>query len=114
MKTLEQIVLKDNDRQAIRSAAHLLRERFPVERVVVFGSKVRGDDDDESDIDLLVLTRHKLTCQERDEITSALFDLQLERDIVISTLIVSVEEWEFGLYQVLPIHREIENEGVAA
>jgi len=114
MKTLDQVTLKDNDRRAIRSAASLLREGFPVERVVLFGSKVRGDDDYESDIDLLVLTSHKLTCQERDEITSALFDLQLELEVVISTLIVSTEEWEHGLYQVLPIRREIEREGVAA
>ena len=48
------------------------------------------------------------------EITSALFDLQLELEVVISTLIVSAEEWESGLCQVLPIRREIEREGVAA
>ena len=114
MKTLSEINLNEKDRRAIEAAAAILRQRFPVERVVLFGSKARGDDDDESDIDLLVLTRRRLSWQERGEITDALFDLQLELDVVISTLVVPSEEWEHGLYQVLPIRYEIEREGVAA
>jgi len=92
----------------------MLRQQFPVERVVLFGSKARGEDDAESDIDLLVLTRHPLTWQERDKITSILFGLELELDVVISTVIVSAEEWDHGLYQVLPIREEIERDGVRA
>ena len=114
MKTLDEISLSHRDRQAIRAAARILRQQFPVDRVVLFGSKARGDDDDESDIDLLVLTSRPLTRAESTQITDALFDLQLALEVVISTLTVPAEEWEHGLYQVLPVRREIEREGVAA
>ena len=114
MRTLDEISLSEKDREAVEAATTILREQFPVERVVLFGSKVRGDDDIESDIDLLVLTRRRMSRQEQDQITSALFDLQLELEVVISTLVVPTEEWEHGLYQVLPIRHEIDREGVAA
>jgi predicted nucleotidyltransferase len=114
MKGVQDIELSEKDRKAIIEAARVLRECFPIEGIILFGSKVRGDDDDESDIDLLVLTSRKMSWKERATITDALFDIQLVNDVVISTLIVDNEEWDSGLYQVLPIHDEVLREGVAA
>ena len=114
MKTLDEISLSPKDRRAVQAAAAILRERFRAERVVLFGSKARGDDDAESDIDLLVLTEQPLTDAEKTRVTDALFDLQLELEVVISILVVPTEEWQHGSYQVLPIRQEIEREGVAA
>ena len=48
MRTLNEISLAEKDRRAIEAASAILRRQFPVERVVVFGSKVRGNDDHES------------------------------------------------------------------
>jgi len=110
MRRLRDIHLAEDDRRAIEAAAAILRERFPVQLVVLFGSKARGDDDAESDIDLLVLTDRQLSWRERDQITSALFDLQLQMNVVLSTLVVSTDEWNEGLYQVLPIRGEIERD----
>src|SRR5713226_3178953 len=56
MKTLTDVSLKPKDRRAIEAAARLLRDRFPVERIVLYGSKATGADVEESDIDLLLLT----------------------------------------------------------
>ena len=114
MKTINDIVLSDQDRAAIQEAVAVVRSRFPVERVVLYGSKANGTDTPESDIDLLLITRSRLSWRERDAITEALFDIQLKHEVVISTLVVSYEEWVEGLYSVLPIHHEIERDGVAA
>ena len=114
MKTLDQIELNEKDRRAVEAAARILRERFPVERVVLFGSKARGDDDPESDIDLLVLTSRPVTSAEKSAMTDAVFDLQIELGVVISKFVVGLKEWEEGYYQVLPIRSEIERDGVAA
>ena len=114
MRTLDEISLSENDRQAVMAAAGILRKQFPVERVVLFGAKARGDADAESDIDLLVLTSRPITDADKQAMTEALFDLQLEMEVVISKLVVPLEEWEHGLYQVLPIRQEVEREGVAA
>jgi predicted nucleotidyltransferase len=114
MKGIADLILARNEREAIEAAARLLREDFPVEQVVLFGSKARGASDAESDIDLLVLTARKLDWREADAITKALFDIELAYDVVISTLIVPTQEWTKGVYRVLPIHDEIVRDGVAA
>ena len=114
MRTLDDITLSKKDRQAVEAAAAILRQQFPVESVVLFGSKARGDDDAESDIDLLVLTSRPVTDAEKWRMTDALFDLQLAMEVVISKLVIPLEEWEHGLYQALLIRQEVEREGAAA
>jgi predicted nucleotidyltransferase len=114
MKTLADIQLAPTDRQAIVAAAALLRRDHPVAQVMLFGSKATGRDDPESDIDLLVLTSRPLAWRERDAITDALFDVEMEFDVVISTFVVSDDEWTHGPYHVLAIYEEVAHSGVAA
>jgi predicted nucleotidyltransferase len=114
VRTLAEIELSKADRAAIVAAAQLLRDRFPVVAVRLFGSKATGRDDAESDIDLLVLTSRPLQWRERDAITDALFDIEMEFDVVVSTLVASEQEWLHGPYQVLAIRAEVERHGVAA
>ena len=103
MRALCDVELHPNDQAAIVAAAAVLRERFPVEAIYLFGSKATGRDDPESDIDLLVLTSRPLHWRERDTITDILFDVE-----------VRFEECQHGPYQVLAIREEIERDGVAA
>ena len=90
----------------------MLRERFPVDRVILFGSKARGTDDEESDVDLLILTSRPLSWREQNAVTDMLFDIELGHDVIISTLILSTREWSEGPHTVLPIHDEIDDHGV--
>lgn len=114
MKQLDQIRLQDPERRAILAAAAVLRDRFPVERIILFGSKARGESHPESDIDLLVLTKRLLTRDEERLVIDLLFPLQLDYEVVFSTLEIPIDEWEHGIYQVLPLKLEIDRDGVAA
>jgi predicted nucleotidyltransferase len=114
VRTLADIELREADRGAIVAAAEMLRARFPVVAVMLFGSKATGRDDAESDIDLLVLTSRQLHWRERDAVTNALFDIEMDYDVVISTLVVGEQEWLHGPYQVLAIRDEVDRHGVAA
>jgi len=114
MKTLDGIRLEPNERAAIQAAAAVLRERLPITQVILFGSKARGDDCGESDIDLLLLTARSLTWEERDLALELLFSLQLEYEIVFGLMVVSEDDWYRGVYQVMPIRDEVERDGVAA
>jgi predicted nucleotidyltransferase len=64
MKALDQIALSPADRKAVEAAAAILRRQFPVSRVTLFGSKARGEDHPEADIDLLAVTGRPLTAPE--------------------------------------------------
>lgn len=114
MRTLDQIKLKPNERAAIQAAAAVLREHLPVTQVILFGSKARGDDDAESDIDLLVLTDRKLSWKERTGVIDLLLPLELQHDVCFGSTEVWEHDWRYGVYQVLPLHAEVERDGVAA
>ncbi len=114
MKTLDDLSLNEREKSAIVEASRLLRERFPVKDVILFGSKARGDDDPESDIDLLLLTSRPLHWKEREAIINALFDVQMAYDVVISILDTTVSDWQNGIFTVFPIHEDISRDGVIA
>jgi predicted nucleotidyltransferase len=112
MKTLDDLALRRNEKEAIREATRILKERFPVKEVILFGSKVRGDDDEESDIDLMLITTRPIEWRERKEVIHDLFAIELANDVVISILDVTVSDWETGIFTVFPIREEIVREGV--
>lgn len=112
MSTLVHAGVSAAEAAALRAAISSLRARFPIERVVLFGSKARGDAGAESDIDLLVVTARELAWQERHALLDALFDIQMTHDVVFSPLVVEREAWERGIYSVLPIRAEIERAGI--
>jgi predicted nucleotidyltransferase len=112
MKTIDDVQLKNRDQEAVETACKLLKERFPVDEVILFGSKARGEDDPESDIDILVLTSRPITWRERKAITYALFEVEMTYEVVISTLIAASSDWEEGTFSVLPIHGEIAHDGI--
>lgn len=89
-------------REAARQA---LGDRFV--RVVLFGSRARGDSDEDSDVDLLVVTRGHSEVEERVIVDAATL-LSLESDLMLSPL-VREERW---LMMDIPVVREIAREGV--
>jgi len=112
MKTIDDLSLRDNEKKAIREATKMLKEKFPVKEVILFGSKARGDSDEESDIDLMLMTTRPINWQERKEVIHALFDIQMANDVIISILDVTLSDWETGMFRVFPIKQEIIREGV--
>lgn len=112
MKTLlDAPSLSTNERLAIAEAARVLKRELPVTRVILFGSKARGDSRPDSDIDLLVLTSCPVTRKIRDAASSLLFDLELRYDVLLSQLIVSEAEWQNGLIHHMLIHKEVQRDG---
>jgi predicted nucleotidyltransferase len=85
--------------------------KFPIDHVILFGSKARGDADAYSDIDLLLLTARPLHWTEEKAVVEALFDVGMTYDVLFSPLCVSSEEWEGDFFQELPIYQEICRDG---
>lgn len=79
-------------------------------QVILFGSRARGDNRQDSDWDFLILMDQEVTAALKDEIRERLYEIELETGEVISTIIHQKEEWEERT--VTPIHQIIEEEGV--
>ena len=113
MKTIEQIGLSKNQQQALAELRELLSGKFKIAAITLYGSVARGDADEESDIDLLIVTTEPLARPVRHQITDLVFEVNLRYDTNFSSLVVDRFSWESGLFSVLPLHDEIIREGVA-
>lgn len=111
MKELKNITLRENEYKAIEAAAKELKEIYPVETVIIFGSKSRGTGDEFSDIDLLVVTGRNLTWREEKGIVDRLFDIGMEFDVIFSPIFASHDEWDGGIFRQFPVYGDIIRDG---
>lgn len=112
MKKLADLKLSKNVHEALQAARARLNSEFNVDRILLFGSVVRGTADDQSDEDLLIVLREPVNHQMRDRISSIILDLNLDYGTNLSELIVDRETWDHGIPSALPIHKIIDEEGV--
>jgi uncharacterized protein len=112
MRSIDDKILTTIQDQALAEIKNKIKTKFNIENIVLYGSIVRGDFDDESDIDLLIITADVLPRRVRHEITDIVFDINLKYGTNYSTFVVDSTSWKDGPYSILPIHDEIEREGV--
>ena len=112
MKTLADLRLPQNVRDALRAAQDRLNAEFNVDRMLLFGSAVRGTAGEGSDEDLLIVLREPAGHHTRDRISSIILDVNLDYETNLSELIVDRQTWDHGIPSVLPIHAIIDEEGV--
>lgn len=87
-----------------------IRAIDPQARVILFGSKARGDSNASSDWDFLILTSHQADNYTKNLIRDILLDTELEAEQVISSIIFSQDKWHD--YQITPLYKNIAKEGV--
>ena len=100
----------------VRKLADIYRDVYgdSLDRVLVYGSYARGDQNEYSDIDIVAIVRgdrQELQEQLKDvwDISS---DLELEYETIVSPTVIPFDEFELYRDDV-PYYRNIANEGVA-
>ena len=84
-----------------------------VKKMILYGSYARGDYNNQSDIDIMILT--DLTDDEiveyRKQISEFAFDIELENNILFSTSVKNIDKFNYWL-DVQPFYQNIQKEGV--
>ncbi len=84
----------------------------PHATLILYGSYARGDYNEESDIDLLILIdKEKVTRNDKIKITYPLYDIQFDTGILISPMVYSKKFWHKE-HKVTPFYENVNSEGV--
>ena len=105
--------LTSREKAALSEFVARLRARYADEIVLVtlFGSKVRGDFDEESDVDVLVVVQNG-DWRFQDEVALTAFEPMLEHDVVITPLVIDLEHYQWLRQYQAPLYRNIRAEGL--
>ncbi|GFP19952.1 uncharacterized protein HKBW3S03_01456, partial [Candidatus Hakubella thermalkaliphila] len=113
-RNLEKLsLLKTEERNAVLEFADLLRERFGflIKELILFGSKARGESDQESDIDILVVLTN-LSWEIKKSISELAAEENLKHNVLISTIRYDTATWESPLIKASPFAKSIREEGI--
>ena len=100
-------MLSEKDARIARNVKRRLAEIAPVRRLVVYGSRARGNPTQYSDLDLYIELDAPLNLKLRNMIREIAWEISLDSGVVISTLVAS------DRLSGQPIVKAIETEGIA-
>ena len=113
MKRLEEWQPADDGQiELLRRLKRAVQQQLPGAQVVLFGSRARGEALWDSDYDLVVLTPEDPTPALKQKTRDCLYDVALDSDVVVSTLVYSRRQWEESPWCAAPLHQRVEEEGV--
>ena len=93
----------------IRQAIH---EIEPESEIILYGSRSRRDALSDSDWDFLILVDGSTSDERTDRIRHRLYEIEWESGEVISSIVRNREEWDSDLYQTMPFHQRVQEEGI--
>lgn len=88
-----------------------LKKQLNVAEVIVYGSRARGDNEPDSDMDVCILVDN-FNKTIRDKVFTISWELSLEQGVVITPLIFGQKEWQDSPILESPIYKNIQREGI--
>ena len=104
--------MTQQEQHIINLIKNKILNKNPNAKIILFGSRARGDADNDSDWDILILlNKPDVNRNEEKEYREELFDVELETGEPISTFVFSEPEWE-SKYKVTPFYQSIKRDGI--
>ncbi len=109
LKTLNELEL-----MALVDLKQRLSQKFTLHEVILFGSKVRGDAEEDSDLDVLVLIEEPKTWDHRLLVSDCCLEVNLANDTNLSCLVENRAEWDACAEHIwMPFRDNVMREGVS-
>jgi len=104
--------MNPTEKAVLKRFKELVVKKLPLHRMILFGSRARGDADPESDMDVLVILEDCTNDQAEDVVSECAWEAGFEQGIVVVPVTFTRKEWEEGpeRYSLLAI--AVEREGV--
>lgn len=102
------------DQTILSEFAARVRKLEPRARIWAFGSRVRGDAEEFSDLDICVVMPGKLSFARRHAIGYIAWEVGFEHDRLVMTVVFDEEQFESGPMSAHPLVKHVRREGLAA
>ena len=101
-----------NEKKALDVLKTALTETYTLLDFKIYGSKAKGTDLPDSDLDvMIILEDHSATIE--SQIDDLIFDIKLKYDCFITAIYFSRKELEVGSLSESPIYKKIQQEGIS-
>lgn len=100
------------DAELLKRCKKAIRQVVPDADVILYGSRARGDATEYSDYDILVLTNGESDIQIHEKMIESIYPLELDTGAVLTLSIYNRQQWDTPLYRAMPLHKNIDKEGV--
>ena len=88
-----------------------VQERVPNAKLVLFGSRARGDAKSDSDWDVLILVdKDRITANDFSEICDPVFDIGFQTGEYVSPRLYTFEEWDKRKFT--PFYKNVTQDGI--
>lgn len=99
------------DKLILKKFTNDLASEKNIVKIIAFGSRIRGDFHEDSDLDLLIILTNK-NRRLKNKIYDKAYNYELKNDIPFSVIILSKYEYDFNEKMGSPFIKNIMKEGV--
>ena len=103
--------MKEKDSHIASRIRSEIKKIDPKAKIILFGSRARGDAKKESDWDILILIDSTNISEAEDLFRNEIFDLELETGELISMFVYNKKDWN-SRHKITPLYRSIKKEGL--
>jgi predicted nucleotidyltransferase len=103
--------MKTDNTIVLSRIKNLVREVDPTAHVILYGSRARGDEHQESDWDLLILVDSKSDLDYERVFRHRLYEIELDLGEAFSVSVYNKNEWRLN-HWMTPLYQNISKEGL--
>ena len=100
------------DREIPNDFKRRLQERLPLDRLILFGSRARGDADPDSDMDVLVVLNAPVDWTAQKTVSECAWEACVLKGIVLTPIAVYKKDWEEGVESSSLLAIAVRQEGI--
>jgi predicted nucleotidyltransferase len=104
--------ITEQEKNLLYRCRNAIQKISPTAKVILYGSRARGDAETESDYDLLILVNDSVNLEKEHIFRKQIYPIELETGWIITVNVYSYTDWNSPIYKAMPFRQNVEKEGI--